>query len=126
MCPFTGLIGLGALVGGTERLFQGRRVSKLAVAACAVLIAAAWVVYFAAARTLALRVGLEIASVAFLVLAPAALRAAAPARASRFAALERYATAPAPSCPLGFGGTSRTGSRATADTGVEAHAGEQR
>lgn len=109
MCPFTGLLGLGALVGGSERWAARLRVRPFVIWSAAAVLAAAWVAYFGAARTLPLRVTLEVLSVAFLTLAPGALRAARRANAPRFAALERFATeAPAgAACPLGFGGGAR-------------------
>jgi len=84
-CPVAGLVGVGAVVTGSERLLVKDRRYRLYSWAAVGLLGLAWTAYFVFMRTPGMRIALEVASVLGLI--GAALRVHALVRAGEVAPL---------------------------------------
>lgn len=68
-CPVAGLVGVGAVVTGSERLLVKDRRYRLYSWAGVALLGLAWTAYFVFLRTREMRIALEVASVLGLIVA---------------------------------------------------------
>jgi hypothetical protein len=85
VCPIAGLVGVGAVATGSERLLVRDRRYRLYSWTAVALLGLAWTTYFVALRAREVRVALEVATV--LGLAVAALRVRALVRSGEVAPL---------------------------------------
>lgn len=84
-CPVAGLVGVGAVVTGSERLLVKDRRYRLYSWAAVALLGLAWTAYFVFLRTHQMRIALEVVSVLGLIVA--ALRVHTLVRAGEVAPL---------------------------------------
>lgn len=75
VCPFAGLLGVGAVATGSQRLLVKDRRYRAYSWAAAALLGLGWLAYFTVARRHEVRVALEVLSVLAVVLAALRVRA---------------------------------------------------